>query len=418
MTTYGLFRGHLDDFEILPDLENRSVQITCLDALAKLAEVRVSTGLYAGLRTGQAIGLLLDAVGWDTTLRDMDQGASILPWWWVDDTDAYSALTALLDCEGPGSLATVDIDGNFVFRDRHHRITRTASTTVQATFRDGGVEPCYSALTYDHGLKEIVNSVAFDVPLRATAGEATQVWRMEGQTTIADGETYIFSASAGNPFVGAITPEASTDYQVLSGAVSVSLPYASGQSASVYVKAVGGPAVIADMQLRAFSVDTVTTAQVRAEDSTSISKYGRRSWPSGRDPTFASIHDARAIARIILAQRSDRLPTVTITLRGGVAARLTQQLTRDLSDRVHIVDTGTGLDADCYIEQIEHTIGVDHATTFGCEKIATQPTAVFILGDSTRGTLGTGRLGRSGLDDPATVFILGTGVLGTKIIAY
>ena len=160
--------------------------------------------------------------------------------------------------------------------------------------------------------------------------------------------------------------------------------------------------------------------QVLAEDSTSIARYGRRSWPTDRDPVYASLPDATSIAAIVLAHRAVRLPTVTLTVKGN-DARLLHQLSRDLSDRVRIVEPETGLDADFWIEQIEHTIGAEHVTRFGCEKIATQPVGVFIIGSATRGVLGTNTLGRAGLDDPATVFILGSvtqGVLGTNITGH
>jgi hypothetical protein len=77
--------------------------------------------------------------------------------------------------------------------------------------------------------------------------------------------------------------------------------------------------------------------------------------------------------------------------------RLTQQLARDLSDRVHITDTELGLSADFFIEQISHATsghGRVLTTTFGCEKAdATSPANLFTFGAATNGKFGTGKFG-------------------------
>ncbi|MBM7788848.1 carbohydrate binding domain-containing protein [Tenggerimyces flavus] len=131
-----LFRGHLEDFELNPDINNRSVTLGALDPLAKLREADVSTALFSGLRTGDAVHKVLDAIGWDANKRDIDAGASILPWWWEEGTDAYAALERLVNAEGPPALVTVDSVGRLVFRDRHHRLLDAASIASQTTFRD------------------------------------------------------------------------------------------------------------------------------------------------------------------------------------------------------------------------------------------------------------------------------------------
>lgn len=424
-TTYGILRAYLDDFDVDPSISGRSVPVTLLDPLARLKQVRVSTGVYHSVRTGEAIGLLLDAAGWDPDLRDLDVGATTCPWWWVKDSDAFTALQQLVDSEGPGALVTVDIDGKIVFRDRHHRLTRSASTTVQATFRDTGTEPNFSApMVYDHGWRDLVNSVTFSVPVRAVAGELSPVWTSTGPHTLADGQTILINADASAPFVGAVTPEVGTDFQLLSGVAEVSLSRTSGETVTIFVKATNGPAVISDLQLRAYSVATAHTVQVQAEETVSKGRYGARSLPDGRDPVWASLPDAVAIADLILAQRAERLPTVSITVKPGNDTRLTQQLVRDLSDRVRIVEAQTVLDAEFYVEQIEHSImeaGLFHVTTFGCEKIPTVSTTVFILDSTTQGRLNTNTLGTIGVDSPASVFTLDSstnGLLGRGLLAH
>lgn len=422
------FRGRLDDLVLLPAIGQRSVQVTCLDGLAQLSEVRVTTDLYSGVQTGQAIGYLLDAAGWSATLRDLDPGATTIRHFWLADIDAFTALQQLVASEGPPAIVYVDGDGKLVFRDRHHRLVRQPSTNSQVTLRDTGTEPNFSPpMTYDAGLKDIVNAVSFPVDVRVPAGPLSVVWSTQGLLTVADGQTLTVTANASTPFIGALTPVAGTDYTLVSGAVTVTLSRTSGQATTVLVQATGGPAVISDLQVRAYEVATVSTVLVGNEETVSIGRYGRRSMPTTFDPVWASPNDAAAIADIVLAHRAERLPTVTVTVVSGVngdTTRMTHILARDLSDRVTLVDAETGLDTAFYIEQIRHQIadaGMLHTTTFGLEKVAAQAAGVLILDDAAEGLLNTGVLGGVGLSDPDTVYLLddaAQGLLNTSVLGY
>lgn len=424
-TDYILFRGHLDDYKLLPGRDRRSVALSCLDPLARLRGVRVTTDLHHSVQVGDAIGVVLDAAGWDADLRDLDQGATTCPWWWLDDEDAFDAITQLVDSEGPGSLLTVDTTGKIVFRSRHHRLTSAASVTSQATLRDSGAEPLYSApLEYDHGWKDIVNVVSHAVPVRQLSGELSAVWQTSGLISISDGETVPVAARASSAFSGAVVPEAGTDYTLLSGVVSMTLSRTAGQSTTVYVTASGGPAVISDLQVRAYALETVSTRIVSAEETVSIGRYSRRGLPVGRDPVWAGVNDVVAIADLILAQRAERLPVISLTMRGANDTRLTQQLSRNLSDRVTVVNAELGLNGDCYIEQISHTIsdaGEMHTTVFGLERVPTVASGLLILDDATLGKLDVGKLGGIGQSAASTVFILDDatqGQLGVGLLGY
>jgi len=408
---YGMFLGHIDEFDVLPGIENQLAQISCLDPLARLRGIRISTPMYHGIRTGEAINIILDAAEWPAGKRDIDIGVSYLPWFWLFDAVAYDVLQQVVDSEGPPALATVDAEGNVVFRDRHHRLLRAASTTVQATFRDAGFEPMFSdPAVYDHGLRDIVNTVSFNVPLRKPAPHPTVMWSNSTHLRITDGEIRGIRVSSSKPFVDAITPVAGTDYKLLSGSVNVWLSADSGQLLTVFIQAVGGTALVDDLQLRAFELVTDATVQVFDFDAGSRKEHGRRYWPSPRDPVWASLPDVDAIADIILGHYVDRLPAIVITLRSvhhssGTDVRLLQQLSRDLSDRVHIVEAQTGLDDDCFIETIGHSVGdLEHATVFGCEK-APDPVAGVFRFDTAGAGFDDGLFGLIGRTDPTTMFM-------------
>lgn len=434
-TPYGgaetvLFYGYLDDFDLQPDYEDHYVTADCLDSLGRLKGQKVSTRLYQGIRPGEAIGVILDEIGWPATDRDIETGATIMPFWWVDDDDAFEAVMDLINSEGPPSLVTVDSTDRFIFRSRHHRLQRTASLNVQSTWTSGTVEPAFSApAVYNHGWQEIINSIVFQLPQRKI-GPVERVWQSDGTITIAAGDTLPVTATSSEAFIDAITPIRTTnadesgqdngDYTLVSGTVQISLSRTSGQSTTIYLIAIGGAVVIENLQLRANPISTVNQTKVKLEDQGSITKFGKRSLDDDDAPLWASRADAYAIGQIILGLRAERLPTLSVTMVGAVEQRLTQMLTRNLSDRVHITESHTGLDADCYIEQISHDVsqgGAEHATVFGLEKIQLQIPGAFILGTSL---LGTGKLGRRGFTDPALMFVLGSvtnGLLGSRVLS-
>jgi len=413
-TTTVLYDGYLDTFDIKPGINDRSIPTSCMDALARLRGVTVTTSLYQGLRTGEAIGHLLDAVGWPAGARDLDAGVTYMPYWWLDNVDAFQALMDLVWSDGAPALVTVDSQGRIVFRDRHHRLTRAASLTAQATWRSSTVEPVLSdPITYDHGWAEIVNSVSIDVPVRQPDAAPSQVWSSPGLLTIVAGIPLTVTATSSNPFTGAIVPVSGTDFTVLSGSLSVTLSQTSGQSTTITLNAAGG-AVIQNLALRATAIQSVNT-KVVVEDANSIAKYGRKSPGGSQLPAWANIYDAFAIATLIVAKRAERLPTLQVTMRGaGNALRLAECLSRNLSDRVHVTESLTGLDADCFIEQIQHAVGqggTEHVTTFGVEKIPPIVTNPFTFDTSGQG-FDQGLFMGGGIDNPATMFRFDTAGVG------
>jgi hypothetical protein len=425
-STYTLLLAHTDTTPINPDVEAKSVALTLVDSLADFRGVTVSTPLYSGIRTGTAIGRILDAAGW-TGGRDVDQGGSVLPWWWEEGTDALTAMQNILAAEGPPALLTVGSAGEIVFRDRHHRLVRPSSTTSQGTWRgDGAVEPCFGRpFVYDEAWQNVVNTADISVPIRKHQAQQV-VWSSTDIIDLSAGELVKIKATSTDPFLNAVTPVFGTDITVASGSATViaSLDRTSGGGVTVSLIAPGASRITA-LQLRAEPVQLIRTLGYTASDASSVADYGPRAHP---DIPFAGLYDVRAIVQATLAQRAQPLPVITVTFQvGGTSAsqqaRAAAILARDLGDRVTVVEPETQLSADFYIESIAHELTGDenHTVTFGLEACPTQVANVFILGSATRGILGTNRLGKQGLDDPANVFILGSatnGVLGANLLGH
>jgi len=388
--TYTLFRGYLDEFEVLPNREERSVQFQGVDALARSTDVKVSTPLYEGIRTGQAIGYILDAIGWPSGDRDLDTGATVIPFWWEEDTTWLEALQKVVASEGPPAFVYIDYANNkLVFRDRHHRLIRTASTTSQATFRDTGAEPKFSGpVRYDAGWRDIVNDVSLEVPERRVDGDLSNVFEDEGIISLGASASTVLHVQASEPFKGAITPVAGIDYTLMSGSVSsLTLSRTSGQSTIITITAGAGGAQIEGMRVRAYSLPVARTYRITASDSTSITDHGSRAMPSGLEPVWAGRYDAKGIADLLVLERKQRRPIFQMVVKGAAHdSRLTQCLARALSDRVTVVDAETGMNDVFYVEQITHTVteaGLFHETVFGLEKVSpNEPTDPFIVGTS------------------------------------
>lgn len=373
-TSGNLFTGYIDNFDIDPSRSNRAVDITCVDGMGLFSGVRVSTPVHAGYRTGTAIATILSAAGY-TGSSFIDNGATVLPFWWLDDVDALSAIQDIVKAEGPPAIAYFDEDGVFNFRDRHHRYVNAASTSSQATFRDSGAEPKHSEpFGYDAGFRDIVNSVAFDVPTYYL-GEVATVWTNPSKVVVPASTVVTFTVTTDNPIdtfaasgVGLSwsysgTSPSWTNFTELGGSAFV-IEFTGGASGGVIwnVAMTGTPVLQAD------------SIRVSSSDATSITRYGTRSWDETSLP-WAGQYDAQAVADQIVAMRKDRNPAVSITVRSGgrdnsYDTRLNQSIARDISDRITIVEAETGVNRDAFIERKDHSISWSsriHETVYSCD---------------------------------------------------
>jgi hypothetical protein len=380
MTEVVLFEGVIDDHDVDLDHPAKAYTARCLDAWGRPAGEKLSTPLYRGIRTGDAIGLVLDAAGW-TGGRDIDPGTTAMPWWWAEDDDAASAIEKLVDSEGPPAIAYV-WGGVFVFRDRLHRLTRTASQTSQADFTNvilpagsgpvGAFKIEEGSFRHDQGQKHIVNAVSFTVEERR-AVDPGMVWETDDPVVVPASSSTVLHVQTSDPFYDAIVPATGIDYVVESGsAPTVTLSRTSGRSLVINLAGGGSQAVIRGMRLRATSVPVARSVKVTAEDAGSITdNQGRRTW--GRDVPFANAYDAQAIADRIIATWADARPRIVFTIAAMYwdPATREQVLERAISDRVTVRDDDTGTDADFVIERVEHRIrklGMVHRLTLWCQQ--------------------------------------------------
>lgn len=417
--TYPLFNGRIDDFDVKADRSDRTVSFTFLDGLSELQGTNLSTSVYTSQRTGYLIGLILDAVGW-TGPRDLDPGATVVPYWWEEGTDALEAVSKLVRSEGPPAIAYAAPDGTFVFRDRHHRLLRTESTDVQAVFGAGAVGCASPAVTghdytppftYSNGWRDIVNVVSFDVPERSPDASLSDAWTSDTTLSLSIGQSAVIDVSTSDPFRDAVVPVAGTDYTLTgAGTALVTLSRTQGQSVKITILAVGGSIVVSDLKLRARLIPVRRTVKVSQRDAASVTSHGERAYP--KDAPWANAQDAYAIANMVLLHYSVRRPTVQMRVVSQDPEHLAQILQRALSDRIHIRNDELGLDSDFFIEKIAHTVErinqvnrpPVHAVVFGCEKDLERFANPFTF-DLRGAGFDDGVFDPFKFDDPDTVFI-------------
>jgi hypothetical protein len=227
------------------------------------------------------------------------------------------------------------------------------------------------------------------------------VWESEDLRSIEAGETLELHVTTTEPVV-----RASVAFDVVAGgSASGGLLQTSGQTLTVLITAGGSAVAVANVRVLAQPVAVRRTISVETEDVSSSAKYGKRTYTP--DFPWAGVHDAAAIASLIVGARSERLPVVTVTFKGvRVHERLIQQVSRDLSDRVHVTEQVTGVDTDFYLETISHRVskGGFLESEFGLEKAATQPDNVLRFDDPDYG-FDDGVFGSEGLDDPVSLLL-------------
>jgi hypothetical protein len=392
--TYDLFTGTLDDLPQHPELGARAVDLPCLGSLSRLKGLKVSTPLYASIRTDQALGYLLDAAGWPAGDRVLSTGRTTLLYWWAEG-DAFDAAVTLLNTEGPGASLYEDGSGRIVFEDRHYRLLTARCTTSQATIRDSGAEPNHiEPFAYNPGLKDIIGSAIVSINAR-TLGAIGVVWSLGTTLSLGASEGRTFPIASGDPFGFVATPTAGVDYTVAAGAVTPSLDRTSGAVVTLTMTAGAGGATVTGLQARGQTY-AATASRVRNSVAGSTIPGAKDYQPA----VWPEIHpnQAQDLCNLIVTAYRNPRPTVSLTLEGASATMLTHLLSREISDRVTVVEAQTGLNAACFVERIARAVNVAgsrHRATLGCEKITTgaYPSNPVII-DGTAG---------QGIDSAATI---------------
>jgi hypothetical protein len=433
--TTTLYSGVLSDLQYDPTNWRMTVEVT--DAWGKPSQQRLSTAVYQGQRTGDLIGVILDAIGWPADKRAIDAGSTVVPFWWEEGTDAATAVQKLVDSEGPPAIAYVQA-GVFYFRDRFHRITDAACLTSQGTFTriypegtgpGGDLKIARGSISYNHNLANIVNTVNFSVDVRQPA-PLSAVWSQSTPLSVPAGQTLVIDIEGTDGFVGALVPVQTTndaieeadpngDYILAYGSIaSMSLSRTSGQSALLTIVGGGTDALLINLQVRGNLLSVAQTVQVSAADTSSQLSKGILTWP-GSLP-WANQYDALAIAQRIVSTYATARPLITFTIDGVISTTYLQQFAaRKISDRITIRDDILGVNGDYTIEKIVRTIkGLGASSsllTITAEPVAPIGSANPFTFDVAGQGFNQGTFAADGLDNPTTLFRFDTAGVGFNL---
>ena len=143
-TTYPIFSGFITSYTTTTPKNANDVvytTITAVDAfrLAQNAQISTVAGTSAGQLSGARINNLLDAIGWPSSMRDVDAGLTTMQ---ADPGTARTSLAAMQTVETSeyGALY-VDAAGSFIFQDRSVTAGSTGLTPV--VFNDNGSNISY-----------------------------------------------------------------------------------------------------------------------------------------------------------------------------------------------------------------------------------------------------------------------------------
>jgi len=408
------WQGKLDKIKPSPAARGRrTATLTAFGTLGYLNQFETQLASQTNRRTDQAVGDILDDVGWDEADdRDLDTGQTTISRFWMSGKKTIDALRLVEEAEA--GFVKESKSGQVAFENRFHRLTETASTTSQATFSDaGGAAHTFEQIAQVDPLSTIVNHVEATARTFTTASVAVLWTHPEtgsASPTLAPGEAKTFEAEFPNPDAANnsmevdawTTPAATTDYLLnaasngtgtnLTGDITVTqVKTAERMAITLTNSATGSDGYVTKLQARGTAVSTKNPCIVRAIDTTSQTSYGERKYVAKTKfiPTTSEAQDWCDYQVSIYASPVEIL---TMTIPASAQGNIGHALTRDLSDRITVTATGDanlGVNADFFIESEKHQVsagGQEHTVEWQLSPASGGYSQFWVLGTGVLGT--------------------------------
>jgi hypothetical protein len=408
------WQGKLDRIKPSPAASGRrTATLTAFGTLGYLNQFETQLASQTNRRTDQAVGDILDDVGWDEADdRDLDTGQTTISRFWISGKKTIDALRLVEEAEA--GFIKESKSGQIAFESRYHRLTETASTTSQATFSDAdGAAHTFVQVAQDDPLGTIINHVEATARTFTTASVSTLWVHPEtgsASPTLAPGEAKTFEAEFPNPDAANsamevdawTTPAATTDFlfNAASGGGGTNLTAditvtqsktAERMAITLTNSATGSSGYVTKLQARGTAVSTKNPCVVRAIDTTSQGIYGERKYVAKTKfiPTTSEAQDWCDYQVSVSASPTNIL---TLTIPASAPGNIGQSLTRDLSDRITVTATGDaklGVNADFFIESEKHAVtagGTQHVTSWQLSPASGGYSQFWVLGVGVLGT--------------------------------
>jgi hypothetical protein len=361
-----------------------SVQLRSLSRMSLFTDKTPTLALSENIRTDQAIALLLDAVGWPSSERDLDTGDTTLLYFWANGQQSASALlNQILAAEGVPACA-YEQAGIFHFEGRQRRQNATRSTTVQWRLVDGGAVGSAGLLyqivpaRWESNPDQVVANVSATVNVR-TPTAVQKIWEYGGPLALSALTTVDLEAVSSDPFKSAVVPVLGTDYTVTGTALaSVTLLETSGQRARIRITSGAGPATVLGVtsngiQLRAVSLPVTSTVPVSSTVDVALSaaRYRPKDYAISCWPEIAP-NQALDLANSFARRYQRPRDQMTVQLVNHDIYHMQAILEMAISDRVTITHTHANISADFFIEQMRHDLSAGgglHRLVLSCERV-------------------------------------------------
>ncbi len=410
-----LFTGQIE--RIAPAVGNnraKTATITCLGVFGQLTQNEVNIAYQASITSGDAIDDILDAASWGATDRTIDGGTQTFKNWDVDSVQAITALRRVEESES--GLLVESKEGKIAFEDRDHRMG-LPHIVAQSEYSDDPTAKGvlrYESIRELDPLRFIYNDFRATVRKKATNAGVTLWTHSEANTTgdapeIEAGDSVTYWARYPNPAsrtdgtgVAAWTAlVATTDYTANSASNGSGTDHTSdltivetdfARSKKIQITNDASVNVfLTKLQYRGTEVYELDPVSVQAEDSTSQTAYGQRTF--ARSELAVYIPDSATAQEWVLYNLSlhkDPSPMLGITVTGQKDLyHAVEVLTRTISDRVGVEadgNAGLGVNEDFFVENWAYDIVPKRLTANFELSSASAFSAYWTLGYSLLGT--------------------------------
>ena len=355
-TDYPLFYGFIEEIIPHPHLNEQDCVITAVDGLDFLSRHDMAMALYKNTLTGTIHGYILDDAGWSSTMRTLDTGQDTVPYWYGHDVKARFAQIELDDSEQGFSF--VDGAGYFNSEDRYHRSTATHQTS-QGTF-----DNTMANISYSLNPRNVFNIVKATVTPFELQAEA-ELWRLEETPSIPVGETVTYWGESDYLVDAWVTPVITTDYTATGTISVVTTKFAKTIKLDIE-NTDSVPVTITLLKARGTWYDNLTKVTRKAEDTDSQTAYQKRTLEIGGQ-YMDDTDQAQDLVDYAIGKYKDPRAELSMTITNQDSATLTQILSREISDRITVVNTKLGVNGHYFIDYMEHDIsmsGLLHTATY------------------------------------------------------
>jgi len=406
------WQGYLD--KIIPAPASKGLKtctLTAYGSLGYLNQFEVQLSSQTNRRTDQAVGDILDDLGWAAGDRSLDTGLTTISRFWIAKKKGIDALRLVEETEA-GFIKELK-DGKIGFENRHHRLTESASTTSQATFSDAsGASNTFTSISQTDPISTIINHVEATARTYTTAS-ASVLWTHpetgSDSPTLAPAEAKTFEAEYPNPDAGNnaeevdawTTPAATTDYLANTASdgsgtnrtsdIAVTNVKTAERMVMTFTNNSTDDIFMTKIQSRGTAVSTKNPCTVRAIDTTSQTTYGERKYVA-KTKFIPTTSEAQDWCDYQMSIYGSPVEILSMTIPAGNGDNIKEILARDISDRITVTannDAKLGINADFFIESEAHTVtnsGTSHMVKWNLSPATGGYSQFWVLGTSVLGT--------------------------------